>query len=108
MGVQSAPIFVFEGENLIREKVHFDHAMVLRQLGALRIQHTGSPLLVWPQPHPCRNSKGSKSVLHLPGSALCRFSHLVLQLGLLSKLRSLDRIVAGEFHKARQKRLASH
>jgi steroid delta-isomerase-like uncharacterized protein len=34
MAVQSALIFVFEGENLVCEKVYFDHATVLRQLGA--------------------------------------------------------------------------
>jgi SnoaL-like polyketide cyclase len=32
MEVQSALIFVFEGENLVCEKVYFDHATVLRQL----------------------------------------------------------------------------
>ena len=35
MEVQSALIFCFEGENLVCEKVYFDHATVLRQLGAL-------------------------------------------------------------------------
>jgi predicted ester cyclase len=35
MEVQSALIFVFEGENLVCEKVYFDHATILRQLGAL-------------------------------------------------------------------------
>ncbi len=34
MEVQSALIFVFEGENLVCEKVYFDHATVLRQLGS--------------------------------------------------------------------------
>jgi predicted ester cyclase len=34
MEVQSALIFVFEGENLVCEKVYFDHATILRQLGA--------------------------------------------------------------------------
>jgi predicted ester cyclase len=34
MEVQSALIFIFEGENLMCEKVYFDHATVLRQLGA--------------------------------------------------------------------------
>jgi hypothetical protein len=32
MEVQSACIFVFEGENLVCEKVYFDHATILRQL----------------------------------------------------------------------------
>jgi hypothetical protein len=32
MEVQSACIFVFEGENLMCEKVYFDHATILRQL----------------------------------------------------------------------------
>ncbi len=32
MEVQSALIFVFEGERLVCEKVYFDHATVLRQL----------------------------------------------------------------------------
>jgi len=31
--VQSALIFVFEGEDLICEKVYFDHATILEQLG---------------------------------------------------------------------------
>ena len=35
MGVQSACIFVFEDDKLVCEKVFFDHATVLRQLGAL-------------------------------------------------------------------------
>lgn len=35
MEVQSACIFVFEGDNLVCEKVYFDHATILRQLGAL-------------------------------------------------------------------------
>jgi predicted ester cyclase len=34
MEVQAALIFLFEGENLICEKVYFDHGTVLRQLGA--------------------------------------------------------------------------
>jgi len=34
MAVQAACIFVFEGERLVCEKVYFDHATVLRQLGA--------------------------------------------------------------------------
>ncbi len=34
MDVQAALIFLFEGENLICEKVYFDHGTVLRQLGA--------------------------------------------------------------------------
>ena len=33
--VQSACIFVFEGDNLVCEKVYFDHATILHQLGAL-------------------------------------------------------------------------
>ena len=33
--VESALIFVFEGANLICEKVYFDNATILRQLGAL-------------------------------------------------------------------------
>jgi hypothetical protein len=32
MEVQSVLIFVFEGENLVCEKVYFDHATILRQL----------------------------------------------------------------------------
>ena len=35
MEVQSVCIFVFEGDNLVCEKVYFDHATILRQLGAL-------------------------------------------------------------------------
>lgn len=35
MEVQSACIFVFEGDGLVCEKVYFDHATILRQLGAL-------------------------------------------------------------------------
>jgi predicted ester cyclase len=35
MEVQSVLIFVFEGEDLVCEKVYFDHATVLRQLGAI-------------------------------------------------------------------------
>jgi len=31
--VQSACIFVFEGEKLVCEKVYFDHATILRQIG---------------------------------------------------------------------------
>lgn len=34
MEVQSALIFVFEGEDLVCEKVYFDHSTILRQLGA--------------------------------------------------------------------------
>ena len=34
MEVQAACIFVFEGDRLVCEKVFFDHATVLRQLGA--------------------------------------------------------------------------
>ena len=34
MEVQSACIFVFEGDDLVCEKVYFDHATILRQLGA--------------------------------------------------------------------------
>jgi len=34
MEVQSACIFVFEGDRLVCEKVYFDHATVLRQIGA--------------------------------------------------------------------------
>ena len=34
MEVESACIFVFEGDHLVCEKVYFDHATVLRQLGA--------------------------------------------------------------------------
>ena len=33
MEVQSALIFVFEGEKLVCEKVYFDHATILRQIG---------------------------------------------------------------------------
>ena len=35
MEVQSACIFLFEGDDLVCEKVYFDHATILRQLGAL-------------------------------------------------------------------------
>jgi len=35
MEVQAALIFVFEGANLVCEKVYFDHATVLRQIGAI-------------------------------------------------------------------------
>ena len=35
MEVQSVLIFVFEGDNLVCEKVYFDHATTLRQLGAI-------------------------------------------------------------------------
>lgn len=35
MEVQSAAIFVFDDDSLICEKVYFDHATILRQLGAL-------------------------------------------------------------------------
>jgi len=34
MEVQAACIFVFEGDRLVCEKVYFDHATVLRQIGA--------------------------------------------------------------------------
>ena len=34
MEVDSVLIFVFEGDDLVCEKVYFDHATVLRQLGA--------------------------------------------------------------------------
>lgn len=34
MEVQSALIFVFEGDRLICEKVYFDHATILNQLAA--------------------------------------------------------------------------
>jgi hypothetical protein len=34
MEVDSALIFVFEGDDLVCEKVYFDHATILRQLGA--------------------------------------------------------------------------
>jgi steroid delta-isomerase-like uncharacterized protein len=34
MEVQAVCIFVFEGDRLVCEKVYFDHATVLRQLGA--------------------------------------------------------------------------
>jgi len=33
MEVQSACIFVFEGDKLVCEKVYFDHATILRQIG---------------------------------------------------------------------------
>jgi predicted ester cyclase len=35
MEVQSALIFILDGDDLVCEKVYFDHATVLRQLGAL-------------------------------------------------------------------------
>ena len=35
MEVQSVLIFAFEGEDLMCEKVYFDHATVLRQIGAI-------------------------------------------------------------------------
>lgn len=35
MEVQSVLIFVFEDDNLVCEKVYFDHATILRQLGAI-------------------------------------------------------------------------
>jgi predicted ester cyclase len=35
MAVESLLIFVFDGADLVCEKVYFDHATVLRQLGAL-------------------------------------------------------------------------
>jgi steroid delta-isomerase-like uncharacterized protein len=35
MEVQAVSIFVFEGDNLVCEKVYFDHATILRQLGAI-------------------------------------------------------------------------
>ena len=34
MEVQAVLIFVFEGEDLVSEKVYFDHATILRQIGA--------------------------------------------------------------------------
>jgi hypothetical protein len=34
MEVQGALIFVFEGDDLVCEKVYFDHSTILRQLGA--------------------------------------------------------------------------
>jgi hypothetical protein len=36
MEVQGALIFVFEGEDLVCEKVYFDHSTILRQLGAIK------------------------------------------------------------------------
>ena len=38
MQVQSVLIFVFEGNDLVCEKVYFDHATILSQLGALPSQ----------------------------------------------------------------------
>jgi predicted ester cyclase len=35
MEVQGVLIFVFDGDDLVCEKVYFDHATVLRQLGAI-------------------------------------------------------------------------
>ncbi len=35
MEVRAVLIFVFEGEDLVCEKVYFDHATILRQLGAI-------------------------------------------------------------------------
>lgn len=35
MEVAAALIFIFEGEDLVCEKVYFDHATILRQLGAI-------------------------------------------------------------------------
>lgn len=35
MEVQAVLIFVFEGDDLVCEKVYFDHATILRQLGAI-------------------------------------------------------------------------
>jgi predicted ester cyclase len=35
MEVQSVLIFVFDGEDLTCEKVYFDHATILRQIGAI-------------------------------------------------------------------------
>lgn len=35
MEVQSTLIFLFDDENLVCEKVYFDHATILRQLGAI-------------------------------------------------------------------------
>jgi hypothetical protein len=32
-GVQGVLIFIFEGDDLVCEKVHFDHATILNQLG---------------------------------------------------------------------------
>ena len=34
MAVQAACVFVFDGEDLVCEKVYFDHATILRQLAA--------------------------------------------------------------------------
>ena len=34
VAVESACIFVFEGDRLVCEKVYFDHATILRQIGA--------------------------------------------------------------------------
>jgi hypothetical protein len=34
MEVQAALVFAFDGPNLVCEKVYFDHATVLAQLGA--------------------------------------------------------------------------
>ncbi len=33
--VRCALIFIFDGDNLVCEKVYFDHATILQQLGAL-------------------------------------------------------------------------
>jgi steroid delta-isomerase-like uncharacterized protein len=35
MEVQAVLIFVFEGDELVCEKVYFDHATILRQIGAI-------------------------------------------------------------------------
>jgi predicted ester cyclase len=35
MEIQGVLIFVFEGSDLVCEKVYFDHATILRQLGAV-------------------------------------------------------------------------
>ena len=35
MEVQAVLIFIFEGDDLVCEKVYFDHATVLRQIGAI-------------------------------------------------------------------------
>jgi hypothetical protein len=35
MEVQGVLIFVFEGDDLVCEKVYFDHATILRQLGVI-------------------------------------------------------------------------
>ena len=35
MEVAAVLIFVFEGDKLVCEKVYFDHATILRQIGAI-------------------------------------------------------------------------